>query len=180
MEPMLLFSCIGLSCAYYILKKGGVAMIKKIAKIVTGLFVGVVLVMGITKTAKADVVYSQLGGKVWAIDNETGFFVELPAGVIVPGLCGNMVVVEDEKTSTFSLQYSPYAYGMSAEQYLQLNYNMHVANFQAAYGAYGCWAPTYCIPQCDYVPYYYAPYNYNYVNFINAFNNVDWSQFPVK
>lgn len=154
-------------------------MIKKIAKLVTGLFVGAVLVLGVAKSVDADVFYMEKGGKIFAYDTVTGYYVDLPAGVIIPGPYGNMVVVkktDDDGKEKFSLKYSPYSFGLTAEQWLDMTYNTHVANFQAYYGT--PWAYAYNVPECPgYLP---NTMPYNMASFKAAFDNIDWSTFPVK
>lgn len=138
-------------------------MMKKIAKIATGLLLGVLITLGVKETASAQVIVRPLYGSLYGIDTDTGFFAEIPAGIVIPaGTYGNymnMMVGYDGGNFTLT---PTFAVGPTVEMFLNFEYQKHVFAFQAEHMsyipyAYPVCAPAYQVPQLPQIPSFQLP-----------------------
>ena len=111
-------------------------MIKKILKVAAGLLLGLVVVANVQESVDAEVVYVPKNGVIYGVDTSTGFFVELPAGIVIPagsfGNCMNLVVSYDAD-GKYSL--APTASPIvTAESFVNYEYMRHQYAFQKEYG----------------------------------------------
>lgn len=83
-------------------------MSNKLVKLVTGLFVGAIITLGVKAGVKAEVVYYVNDEGVYAVDDQSYLYAKMPEGTTIPQ--GSKVYVDysakDMKTDLGTLQYS--------------------------------------------------------------------------
>lgn len=107
-------------------------MIKKIAKLATGLLLGALLTVGVKETAHAEITYTTQFGVIYGVDTNTGFFTQLPAGTVIPaGAFGNwtnmMLSYDSDGHYVLTPTIMP---AINAETYVLGEYTSHVLRFQ--------------------------------------------------
>lgn len=121
-------------------------MSNKIIKVVTGLFLGLLITMGVKTTVMAEVYYYVNSDGIFAIDKDTNVYAKMPAGSIIPE--GATVYIEKSALTKLGLgagylDGSKYGWGywynpeFKAATNLKVGYDENGAVLKQTYNVFG-------------------------------------------
>lgn len=155
-------------------------MIKKVLKGVLGVLAGVVVLMCSKESVKADVSYVFANNSVYGIDSETGFFVEIPDGMILPAEALHTFTNYRVEYGDKGVQLVPTGFQLSTSDfYVQSELLKHQMRFESMYLGYfndfnlNWWSqmqmPQWEMPQFNMYPFWMPQLDMDW-------GNIDWSK----